>query len=217
MMGKRGRFGKYGETKRLGRLRQSGIRGLRHKGPEDRSYKSNLHSKKGPYQKRRVRIRAARLTDGGFIRQLSGKVFSIYGPYKDRISQWFESGMTMTLIALVDGEPAGFVMTGRLSQDPDIAFLCELLAIAVEPEKQQMGIGQMLIKETEKKAAELGEKRLFLHTATENLAAQKLFSKSGYRPCTIKRKFYPAGQHALMMSKEIGEETGTQDEQSPIE
>jgi ribosomal-protein-alanine N-acetyltransferase len=94
-------------------------------------------------------------------------------------------------------------MLGALERDFRIPAVSELLAIAVEPDRQHMGIGQMLLDEIEKKAASLGEKRLFLHTATENVAAQKLFIKNAYRPQETKRNFYPKGQDALMMVKEI--------------
>jgi ribosomal protein S18 acetylase RimI-like enzyme len=83
--------------------------------------------------------------------------------------------------------------------------VCELLAIAVEPDRQQQGIGARLLQEMEKETKELGEGSLVLHTAVENLFAQKLFSKAGYEPCGIKQSFYPAGQDALMMVKDIEE------------
>ena len=119
------------------------------------------------------------------------------------VLRWFESGMTSTLVALMDRDPVGFAMIGFLSDDPAMDVLCELLAIAVEPERKRMGVGRRLMEETEKRAAERGEKRLFLHTAVENMRAQELFAAHGFRPCGIKREFYPAGQDALMMFKKI--------------
>jgi ribosomal-protein-alanine N-acetyltransferase len=68
---------------------------------------------------------------------------------------------------------------------------------------QGKGVGDMLIKELERKAAELNIKRLFLHTATGNIKARRLFTRNGYRPWEIKRIFYPEGQDAVVMSKEI--------------
>jgi ribosomal-protein-alanine N-acetyltransferase len=134
---------------------------------------------------------------------LSGKVFSLYGPYREMVSEWLASGMTATLIALIDGSPVGFAMVGRLVREPQGQAVCELLAIAVEPDRQQMGIGRRLLKEIERRAEQMGEAALLLHTAVANLPAQKLFSKAGYRPGGIKKKFYPAGQDALMMFKKI--------------
>ncbi|MBW1769229.1 MAG: GNAT family N-acetyltransferase [Deltaproteobacteria bacterium] len=189
-MGNRGRFGKYGEIKRVDRLRRA------------RGEKGTPLKKEG-YQEVRAKIDPARASDAAFIGQLSGKVFNIYGHYKNIVSRWFELGVTATLVALMDGKPAGFAMIGRLSNDRTMQHVSELLAIAVEQEKRRMGVGEMLIMEIEREAAELDVRRLFLHTATGNLSARRLFTRNGYSPCEIKRRFYPAGQDALMMSKEI--------------
>jgi ribosomal protein S18 acetylase RimI-like enzyme len=154
-------------------------------------------------QKAHAKIRLAKTSDADFIAQLSRNVFRIYGPYEDAVSQWFESDLTKTLMALVDGKYVGFATIGHLDDDRNLGPVSELLAIAVEPGKQRMGIGERLLMEIERKAAELKVKRLFLHTARENLSAQKLFTGNGYHPWGLKRNFYPAGQDAVLMSKEI--------------
>jgi len=175
-MSNRRQFGKYDEIKKVGIL---------------------------GHQKIGVKICPAKASDAAFIGQLSEKVFNIYGPYKDIISHWFELDLTTTLVALMDSRPAGFAMIGHLSHDRTIQHVSELLAIAVEQGTRLMGIGGTLIREIERKAAELEVNRLFLHTATENLSARRLFTRNGYRPCETKIRFYPEGQNALMMTKEI--------------
>ena len=100
-------------------------------------------------------------------------------------------------------------MIGQVSDREHLEHVSEVLAIAVVPENQNMGIGQMLLRDVERKAAELNIKRLFLHTARENLSAQKLFLNNGYHPWGMEQGFYPAGQDALMMSKEIGGRVGS--------
>ena len=202
-MSRRGRFGKYGEVKRLERIRRSGSKSLLPKGWHTKTWLHGLMPGRAPRAKGRIRIRPARSSDEEFIKELSAKVFSAYGPYGEIISQWFKSVMPTTLVALMEGERVGFVMTGLLSSDRFAEVVCELLAIAVKPEKQRHGIGKMLLKEAEKKAARLGEKKIFLQTAVGNTAAQKLFSNSGYYCEAIKKNFYPSGQDALMMSKSL--------------
>jgi ribosomal-protein-alanine N-acetyltransferase len=134
---------------------------------------------------------------------LSGKVFSIYGPYEEMISRWLEMETTITLVALVRGRHAGFVMFGSVEEAQKIPVTTEILAIAVEPAMQGMGIGQRLLREIEKKATSAGEKRICLHTAVGNIAAQQLFAKNSYCPTEMKPHFYPRGQDALLMLKEI--------------
>lgn len=135
---------------------------------------------------------------------MSGEVFSIYGPYGRTVTRWFESGLTRTLLSVVEGKPVGFVMMGTLPGDREGETRTEILAIAVAPGFQRRGIGKELLRCAEKNAKASGEQRLFLHTAKENRLAQRLFLKSGYRPVALKKSFYPSGQDALMMTNEFG-------------
>ena len=200
-MGRQGRFGKYGETKRLARLRSSGFREPATKGLEE-GRRSFIRTRMGTH-KRDIHIREGLFSDEKFLCQLSEKVFSIYGPYKQMVSRWLEMQTTITLVALVHGKAAGFVMFGSVSEAQDVPPAAEILAIAVEPSLQGLGIGQMLLREIEKKAAAAGERRIYLHTAVGNLTAQRLFAKNLYRPTEMKPHFYPRGQDALLMLKEI--------------
>ena len=197
-----GRFGKYGEAKRLARLRQSGCR-------------PSLPERVGPRQRHRTpfstlkgntTIRPAKQSDKDFLTRLSGEVFSIYGPYKGTISRWFESDATLTLLSTAGNKPVGFVMIAALPGDTEGETRVEVLAIAVAPGFQRRGIGKELLQCAEKKAEEWGEHSFFLHTARENLAARRLFSRNGYRPVAIKKSFYPSGLDAFMMVKELGKD-----------
>jgi ribosomal-protein-alanine N-acetyltransferase len=144
-----------------------------------------------------------------FINQLSEKVFHIYGPYENIVYSWLESETTVTIIALMDRKPVGFAMIGQLIHEPELPAASELLAIAVEPEKQRLGIGEILLKKLEAEAADRHVKTLLLHTAEENLPAKKLFIRNGYQAIGVKRRFYPAGQDALLMCKEISGKGGS--------
>jgi ribosomal-protein-alanine N-acetyltransferase len=162
-----------------------------------------------PPQKGKSTIRQAEPSDKAFIAALSGKVFSVYGPYRTTVRRWFESGATMTSISMAEGRPVGFVMIGALPGDREGETRAEVLAIAVAPEFQHRGIGQELLRHAQKCLEVLGDQRLFLHTAKENLVAQKLFLKNGFRPVQIKKSFYPSGQDALMMVNDLVKDRDT--------
>ncbi|MDP6180053.1 MAG: hypothetical protein QGG48_09200, partial [Desulfatiglandales bacterium] len=83
-------------------------------------------------QKVHAKIRLAKTSNADFIAQLSRNVFRIYGPYEDAVSQWLESDLTMTRMALLDGKYVGFAMIGHLDYDRNFGPVVELLAIAVE-------------------------------------------------------------------------------------
>ncbi len=202
-MGHRGRFGKYGENKRLERLRQAGNRDSTNRTAQVRPGEEGSFSKKRVTQRVRIRIGPARALDLDFIRTLSGRAFQEYGSYQDVISQWFQSEMTDTIIGRMERRPVGFAMIGLFEDEDPVQKVCELLAIAVEPDKRHKGIGQILLNAMEQKAFEWQTDRVFLHTAKENLPARNLFIRNGFVSWGLKKHFYPAGQDALVMSKII--------------
>ena len=201
-MGKWGRFGKYGEIKRQNRLRNTGKGKFRYQGEKGAPVNLETPKKQGD-QMGPVVIRECRGADREFISRLSRRAFSIYGPYEETLTEWFDSGLAVTLVAELMKKRAGFAMLGRLVSEESGMARCELVAVAVEPERRKMGIARLLLEKIEKRAARLHVKRLFLHTATHNIPAQQLFIKAGYCPYQTKSRFYPEGQDALAMVKEL--------------
>jgi ribosomal-protein-alanine N-acetyltransferase len=201
----RGRFGKYGELKRLDRLRKAGIREQRRPGSKQ-GPQGFKHSRKHGFRKAALpsRIRPAKPSDLKFIALLSEKIFHPYGPYGEVIGDWFTSRETITLVAVTDRQPVGFVMLRR-GLSPGFPSSSEIMAIGVEPAWRKRGVGMTLLKEIEQKAKEMDIKVLFLHTAEDNLQARRLFEKSGFSLVDRKGCFYPRGQDALLMSKKVQE------------
>jgi ribosomal protein S18 acetylase RimI-like enzyme len=201
-MAKRGRFGKYGEIKRLERLRDARSARPKHgKGNPPEDLRARRSSNNRLNREPRIRVRPTTAGDILFIERLSRKVFHAYGPYEEILPKWVGSDLTITATALKDGQPAGFAMVGFAHDRDSLQDDAELLAIAVEPGKQGMGIGTLLLQKVEKKAADLGVKGIFLHTAKGNLRARGLFSRGGYRAIKLKTGFYPEGQDAFMLYK----------------
>ena len=209
-MGNSGRYGKYGETRRFDRLRKAGT-GPSHtmnRGPD-------LHHptpcQDMAFYKGRIKIIPAGIQDAGYVRNLSKRVFSKYGPYDDTLTSWFLSGTTFTIVAFEEKEPVGFAMLGRSAHDHDFSRVYELLAIAVEPEMQERGIGNRLLGAIVKKAREQKAEILLLHTSKDNSPGRKLFKKHGFVTSETKGNFYPKGQDAIMMYKRfVRRESGPQ-------
>ena len=178
-MGNRGRYGKYGERKRLERLRDSkaGFITTRRRGIEPKEGFSSF-LKRIPESS--LRVRQARPTDVGYIRDLSERSFQQYGPYDNVLSQWFELGTTVTLLACQGKRAMGFAMFSRPVLNHPIPLEIEVLAIAVERNSRRKGIGDFLMREVESAAHQLQVEKLLLHTAVENLPAWSLFKKHGF-------------------------------------
>lgn len=197
-----GRYGKYGETRRLLRLRPSAWRGVRRPVSPPKDAPPHAAAAARP---RRIDIREALAVESRFVEKLSGRVFQPYGTYGRTIRGWIDSGQALTLIALFEGHAAGFAMTARLSPEPDAPGGTELLAIAVHPKRRRCGIGRLLLQRIEEEMKGLGAHILWLHTATVNQAARRLFESQGYRMIHLKRRFYPRGQDALLMAKRLAD------------
>ena len=202
-MGNSGRFGKYGEKKRIDRLRQArtGRISILRKGGSSANESAN-RVKKTP-SKGRITIRPAEVSDVEFIRTLSRKAFQQYGPYEELLPTWFLSGIGLTLLAFMGKRSVGYAMLGSIQEESASPRVAELLAIAVEPSARNHGVGHLLMRKVIMKAKELLAERLILHTAVDNLPSQALFRKHGLIPSGVKKGFYPEGQSALMMYKDL--------------
>ncbi|MFC1579956.1 GNAT family N-acetyltransferase [Thermodesulfobacteriota bacterium] len=201
-MGNMGRFGKYGEYKRLGRLGRKAGTGSAEKAIDSRERRNTGFPKRLPMSQ--TRLLPGRERDAPFIGQLSRKVFGIYGPYGRLVSQWFATGATVTLVAFVERVPAGFSMMGGAFQVDDTVHAVELLALAVEPEYQRGGVGTLLMQAVERVSLQCGMEKIFLHTATENTPAQRLFEGNGFHVHRVIKDFYPEGQDAFHMGRALG-------------
>ena len=150
-----------------------------------------------------VTIRPARRSHLEFIQNLSERVFSQYGPYDKILAEWFESGITITRLALMDKRPVGFAMLKKPEHGGHVGRISELLAIAVAPEHRRLGIGDLLMGEVQREAEKMHIDMLLLSTEVSNQPAQELFRKHGFNPWKLKKGYYPKGQEAVMMYKMI--------------
>ncbi|MBL6968196.1 MAG: GNAT family N-acetyltransferase [Proteobacteria bacterium] len=162
------------------------------------------HSWKKTSAKAEFVMREAVVSDVDFIRTLSLKAFRKYGPYEDILPTWFLSGIGLTVVALMGKRPAGYAMLGKVEGEDSSHRVSEMLAIAVEPSARNQGLGDLLMGEMIRRAEELFVETLILYTGLDNLPGQALFEKHGFVPAGIREVFYPGGQNALMMRKDIG-------------
>jgi ribosomal-protein-alanine N-acetyltransferase len=187
--------------KRLERLRQAGHRVSLPNRPEKSPYP--FYRARSETPRDLFTLRRALPSDVRFLEDLSARVFGLYGPYGEIVSRWFESGAAFTCVAFRGDRPAGFAMIGRPSSLAPVTPMAELLAIAVEPLSQGLGAGKLLMGKMEETALRLHVRRLFLHTAAENTRAQRLFAGCGYSAAEVKPGFYPEGQGAILMFKDL--------------
>jgi ribosomal protein S18 acetylase RimI-like enzyme len=142
-----------------------------------------------------IEIRPATREDCAFIYALSKDVFSPYGNYEQIIPRLFADPDVLTMVSCEKMQPLGFAMLSLQGG--------EILAIGVKPGYQGSGIGAALLNSIECIAIQLGMERLLLHTAIENEVAGRFFQKASFTVIGKEEGYYPRGQAALTMAKEL--------------
>lgn len=70
---------------------------------------------------------------------------------------------------------------------------CHILNICVEPDKQGLGLGRMLLRHALECAVDLGAEQSFLEVRPSNVSAIRLYESMGYVQVGRRRDYYPAG------------------------
>ena len=78
----------------------------------------------------------------------------------------------------------------------------ELIRIAVNPSRQQNGVGSILMTEILNCARDCGCERMLLEVHAENTPAQSLYSKFGFSEISVRKGYYD-GADARIMEKKL--------------
>jgi GNAT superfamily N-acetyltransferase len=94
---------------------------------------------------------------------------------------WTRFGLLHAPRMFVGGIMANLMLDRRIPRAADLVYI-EALAVA-EPYRGQ-GLGSMLLADAEQWALSHGRSRLALHVLANNLAARRLYERTGFRPWT---------------------------------
>ncbi|MDQ0901220.1 MULTISPECIES: GNAT family N-acetyltransferase [unclassified Paenibacillus] len=142
-----------------------------------------------------IQIREARAEDRGVIRQLLAEAYgqyqSVLSPegwelYKENILASVDGDApTARIVAEVDGEIVGSSLLYHSSEVayglPELNIQTPIIRLlAVSPQARGKGIATELIKESARRALELGATTLHLHTSDMMESAVKLYERLGF-------------------------------------
>jgi ribosomal-protein-alanine acetyltransferase len=102
------------------------------------------------------------------------------------------------LVAAITGEPctvAGFVVRWRVASE------VHLLDLAVALGHRRRGVGLTLAAAVVDEARTSGAELITLEVAERNQAARALYGGLGFAPSMVRRDYYGAGEHALVMER----------------
>ncbi len=143
-----------------------------------------------------MRLRAWEFGDLDRIAAIEAECFS--DPWTRRmLAETFLSDRFRGVL-IEDGDIVGY---GGMSIALDEA---EIELIAVSEMYRRCGRGSAIMEELIRIAAESGVKKIFLEVRVSNAPAQALYLKNGFRGLYCRTRYYPDGEDAVVMVKELG-------------
>lgn len=146
---------------------------------------------------------------------MGAEAYRDLGDYTRILPSWLEQpGVLAWIEHDVQGRGRGFAMLGFYSEEPAVPnpyrnqqVVADLLALAVLPSFQRKGIGGRLlahvidVAERVAPASRIGQLRLTV--AEDNVGAQRLYARTGFR-IVEGAATYDRGQRALRMVRSLG-------------
>ncbi len=111
---------------------------------------------------------------------------------------WSELGQLDSrhyVVALQDDVPVGYA---GLCDYPDVAFV---QTMAVSPSAQGRGLGARLLEDLLAEAARRGHRATALEVRADNVPAQRLYARYGFRRDGVRRGYYKGGVDAWTMTR----------------
>jgi ribosomal-protein-alanine N-acetyltransferase len=102
------------------------------------------------------------------------------------------------VFGFIDDTGNGFVIV-RVAADE-----AEILTLAVTGAARRRGLGRALLDAAMHAAANTGARRLFLEAAETNAAARALYAGAGFEETGRRKRYYPDGADALLLSRNPG-------------
>jgi ribosomal protein S18 acetylase RimI-like enzyme len=131
-----------------------------------------------------VEIRAATLADEEALAAVDRAAWTPYsspGPLTEGEPFFNErTKADAVLVAVEDGEVAGYVRLGRASRFASSDHVVTINGIDVDPARQRRGIGRALIDAAIAEARRRGARRITLRVFSPNTGARRLYESAGF-------------------------------------
>jgi ribosomal-protein-alanine N-acetyltransferase len=133
----------------------------------------------------------------GDIMRIERSCFPLF-PYPPQtfLDIWADASSEF-LVALGDDEVIGYIAT---LADGSTGHL---LSLAVMPSRRREGIGSLLLNETIAPMKERGLSLIRLEVRATNETALGFYSRHGFTVVNRRRNYYPDGESALVMEREL--------------
>lgn len=82
---------------------------------------------------------------------------------------------------------------------PQGAPTADIQTIAVAPDARRQGLGRVMMLQLLNEARRRGAREVFLEVRSDNPDAQSLYRSLGFEQISVRKRYYPDGQDALIM------------------
>jgi ribosomal-protein-alanine N-acetyltransferase len=99
--------------------------------------------------------------------------------------------------AVVEGGIVGYLFAQFAADE------AHLLNVGVRNKYRRLGIGRQLLERFLERCRQKGVRMCLLEVRLGNRIAQKLYFQHGFAPVSIRKKYYPNGEDALILMKQL--------------
>ena len=147
-----------------------------------------------------ITIQRATINDLETLYQIERECFTVEAFSKEHIAYLLQNPNTLSLVAHVNGEIAGFII--GLIHRHDKMITGRVYTIDVAVKHRRKGVGLKLLNELEQIFVKRGVKICYLEARVDNVAALELYRKHGYVEVEKLKKYY-RGIHGVRLKKKL--------------
>ncbi len=146
-------------------------------------------------------VRQATLGDLDTLWRIERECFSAEAFPKEYIAYLLGASAGVSLVAQVDREIAGFIM-GLVYKDKKgrVGHVCTVNVLA---RHRRRGVASRLLDELERIFMERDVTACFLEVRMDNMAAQRLYRRHGYKELERLQDYYGRGVHGIRLRKSL--------------
>jgi len=144
-------------------------------------------------------VKLATIGDLENLHKIERECFTIEAFTKEQITRLLKSPRTVSLVAWINREVAGFIIGSIENLDGTKAGHVYTLDVAVKHRRK--GVGLRLLKGLEDIFAKKSVKTCYLEVRLDNMAARELYRRQGYTEVAPLTDYYYKGIHGVRLEK----------------
>jgi ribosomal protein S18 acetylase RimI-like enzyme len=148
-----------------------------------------------------ITIRQATVRDLDTLWKIEKECFTSEAFTKEQLEYLLEASEGVSLIAQINHEIAGFIMSLIYSRNK--MRVGHVYTIDVLTKYRRRGVASRLLDELERILIDRGVKVCYLEVLLDNVAARKLYEKHGYVEIGQLRDHYGRGVHGIRLKKPL--------------